>query len=235
VTFTASTGVTYWIRVAGYNGNTGVFNLSLSAPSVPNDTCAGAVFLPPGTTGSPATYVFNNGCASDTAGIPVSGCGPFATDVFKDMWFTVGTPVASTIDLDTFGSAFDTVVAVYGGCPGAGELPIICNDDSAGVLQSHVIFSASAGATYYVRVGSYNAAGNGNGRIHLSATDVIVVPTCVADVNADGVVDGGDFTAFINSFSAGDVSVDPIADVNLDGTIDGSDFIEFINAFGAGC
>ena len=235
VSFSVTNGTTYWIRVAGFAGLTGVFNLSLSAPSVPNDTCAAAAALTPGTTATPAIYTFNNGCASDTAGIPVSGCGPFATDIFKDLWYMVSTPVASTVDVDTFGTAFDTVIGVYGGCPAESELPITCNDDSNGTLQSRITFDAAAGATYYLRVGSYAAADNGNGQLHLSATEIVVPPTCLADVNADGVVDGGDFTAFINSFSAGDVAVDPIADVNLDGTIDGSDFIEFVNAFGAGC
>jgi hypothetical protein len=60
-------------------------------------------------------------------------------------------------------------------------------------------------------------------------------PACLADVNVDGSVDGGDFIAFINSFAIGDASVDPLADVIVDGTIDGTDFIEFINAFAAGC
>ena len=71
-------------------------------------------------------------------------------------------------------------------------------------------------------------------------------PACLADVVADGSVDGSDFIAFINSFAIGDASVDPAADVagggdpNLpeggpDGTIDGTDFIAFINAFAAGC
>lgn len=62
-------------------------------------------------------------------------------------------------------------------------------------------------------------------------------PICLADVTdgntagPDGVVDGNDFTAFINAFVAGD----PLADINLDGTIDGGDFIAFINAFASGC
>jgi Tol biopolymer transport system component len=60
-------------------------------------------------------------------------------------------------------------------------------------------------------------------------------PTCLADVVADGSVDGGDFIAFINSFAIGDATIDPVADVVVDGTIDGTDFIEFINAFSAGC
>lgn len=59
----------------------------------------------------------------------------------------------------------------------------------------------------------------------------------------DGILDGSDFVAFINSFSTGDVNVDPRADIvgggpnglDPDGIIDGSDFIAFINAFAAGC
>jgi len=59
----------------------------------------------------------------------------------------------------------------------------------------------------------------------------------------DGILDGSDFIAFINSFSTGDVNVDPRADIvgggpnelDPDGIIDCSDFIAFINAFSAGC
>jgi hypothetical protein len=51
----------------------------------------------------------------------------------------------------------------------------------------------------------------------------------------DGIIDGEDFIAFINSFALGDASVDPLADIDGDGTIDGNDFITFINTFGGGC
>ncbi len=52
-----------------------------------------------------------------------------------------------------------------------------------------------------------------------------------ADVNTDGIIDGNDFTAFINAFGAGE----SLADINTDGVIDGDDFVLFINGFGAGC
>ncbi len=69
-----------------------------------------------------------------------------------------------------------------------------------------------------------------------------------ADVNGDGIVDGSDFTIFINSFAAGDPTTDAAADVagdyanpfyptasgGPDGIIDGNDFTAFINAFAAG-
>jgi len=91
------------------------------------------------------------------------------------------------------------------------------------------------------RLASIAFSGASNGRAGTAVFAVTVrdgvpvAPACLADVNADGVVDGGDFTAFINSFGVGDSTVDPVADVNLDNVIDGNDFVAFINAFGAGC
>jgi len=77
------------------------------------------------------------------------------------------------------------------------------------------------------------------------------VSSCLADIaggglnglSPDGIVDGNDFVAFINSFGSGDISADALADVagagidglSPDGIIDGNDFIAFINAFAAGC
>lgn len=57
----------------------------------------------------------------------------------------------------------------------------------------------------------------------------------VADINADGTVDGTDFVQFISSFAIGDTRVDDRADVDGDGSIDGNDFVAFINAFALGC
>ncbi len=62
-------------------------------------------------------------------------------------------------------------------------------------------------------------------------------------ISPDGIVDGSDFIAFINSFGIGDVGSSALADVagggtnglSPDGIIDGSDFIAFINAFAVGC
>ncbi len=82
---------------------------------------------------------------------------------------------------------------------------------------------------------SGTAAGGGAIQLHIITSTQAPPPLCAADINLDGIVDGGDFTAFVNSFSAGDISADAKADVNSDGTIDGDDFVLFINAFSAGC
>ena len=53
----------------------------------------------------------------------------------------------------------------------------------------------------------------------------------------DGILDGGDFIAFINAFAAGESLADIVAADGPpgDGIIDGNDFIAFINGFAAGC
>jgi len=93
-----------------------------------------------------------------------------------------------------------------------------------------------------VLIGPTNASGNAGGTTTtwtglagLTFLPAEPGPACLADVVRDGVVDGTDFVAFVNSFGVGDVGIDAAADVNLDGTIDGNDFIAFINAFAAGC
>ncbi len=95
--------------------------------------------------------------------------------------------------------------------------------------------------------------GNFNGHLSVPPTEIrlenvagVIIGTlaaCPADITGDGVADGADFIAFINSFSSGDPAIDPKADVagagpandQPDGIIDGADFIAFINAFSAGC
>ncbi len=58
----------------------------------------------------------------------------------------------------------------------------------------------------------------------------------------DGIIDGNDFVAFINAFSAGELLADIAGGTDpsspcggADGTVDGSDFICFINNFALGC
>ncbi|MFG0306716.1 MAG: GC-type dockerin domain-anchored protein [Phycisphaerales bacterium JB040] len=54
---------------------------------------------------------------------------------------------------------------------------------------------------------------------------------CPADQNADGVLDNGDITAFVENFLA----ADPDADVNFDGVIDHGDLFLFVHLFTHGC
>jgi hypothetical protein len=53
------------------------------------------------------------------------------------------------------------------------------------------------------------------------------VPTCIADFNSDGGVDGGDVEAFFRAFATGS----PTTDVNFDGGVDGADVETFYVAW----
>ena len=226
ITFSAVAGRTYYIRVSGWSGRSGVFGLGLTRGANVGDECASAVPLVVGAT------PYHSSCFTDTLGLASFGCG-FGT-VYKDGWYTLSFPTEQNVTVDMYGSNFDSILAVYSSaCPGPTITPIACNDDSNNTLQSRIDFVAAANTTYLVRAGVYYVSYTGDGVINVAATPT--APACLADVNTDGTVDGSDFTSFINSFGVGDPAVDPVADVNLDGTVDGNDFIAFINAFAAGC
>ncbi|MEM8756920.1 MAG: GC-type dockerin domain-anchored protein [Planctomycetota bacterium] len=58
-----------------------------------------------------------------------------------------------------------------------------------------------------------------------------VIGGCPADVNRDGLLDAGDFFAWVGAFG----NQDPECDVNLDGACDPGDFFAWVQAFGVGC
>ncbi|MGP1273381.1 MAG: GC-type dockerin domain-anchored protein [Phycisphaerales bacterium] len=58
-----------------------------------------------------------------------------------------------------------------------------------------------------------------------------LLPPCVADVNGDGLLTPGDFTAWVAAYNAGD----PAADQNADGLIQPDDFAAWISNYNAGC
>lgn len=72
----------------------------------------------------------------------------------------------------------------------------------------------------------FNEGSEGVFRAHLP-----VPPTCDADVNFDGFVNGDDYDAFAADFESGTSD----ADVNFDGFVNGDDYDTFALAFEVGC
>jgi hypothetical protein len=62
---------------------------------------------------------------------------------------------------DTFGSDYDTTLAVYTGEPGALS-QIACNNDARGTLQSQVRFHAFRQQTYFFMIGAPNDVSGGD-------------------------------------------------------------------------
>ncbi|MBK8340484.1 MAG: hypothetical protein IPK99_11045 [Flavobacteriales bacterium] len=187
---TYATGVmsgstTYYWRIVPRNAlgaATGCTNWSFAtaAGAPANDNCASAIAI-----GSlPYTSdVINNALATDDA--PLSSCdGPY-----KNVWWTVqgicGTMTAITC---TGSTNFDDEIAVFtstGGCSGPWT-QVSCNDDNGAGCTSNYAgtsWTATAGTTYYITVGSYfSSTATGNLQLNVTATPFTasVAPTGIS-------------------------------------------------------
>ena len=72
------------------------------------------------------------------------------------VWYGFVPASAGMVVADTFGSSYDTVLAVYTGDT-LGSLSLVeCNDDRPGSFQSEIRFEGTAGTPYYFQIGGFN-------------------------------------------------------------------------------
>ncbi|HXQ20496.1 MAG TPA: hypothetical protein VN812_02395, partial [Candidatus Acidoferrales bacterium] len=91
-------------------------------------------------------------------GDPVPKCGNQSQG--KSVWYRFTAPSAGTLEADTFGSSYDTILSAWtGSCGAFSPTADGCNDDAGGGHQSQVSFTASAGVTYWFMVSAYNSDG----------------------------------------------------------------------------
>ncbi len=130
-------------------------------PGPVNDACTGATVI----TSSPFNAVVATNSATTEPTDPSPVCGNHSRN--KSVWFRYTASRSGTVSANTFGSNYDTVLAVYRGSCGA-LTPVAC---STGVLffgqQSRVTFNAVAGTTYYFMV---TAALENGGTLRFQAT-----------------------------------------------------------------
>jgi hypothetical protein len=77
------------------------------------------------------------------------------------VWYTFTPRASKRIEVNTFGSDYDTDLVIYTGTPGD-LTEIACVDDAGNTVQSKVVFDAVAGETYYIMVGAWNSGPGGN-------------------------------------------------------------------------
>ncbi len=82
------------------------------------------------------------------------------------IWWTWVAPDSGPVIVDTLGSAFDTVLAVYTGVAVNALTQVAANDDAPGLASSLVTFSAIRGTTYWIAVDGFQGA-SGNVRLTL--------------------------------------------------------------------
>lgn len=85
----------------------------------------------------------------------------------RTVWWTYTPATDLRVDASTFGSNFDSTLAVYTGTRGA-LTQIACNDDTLGVKQSSARFDAVAGQTYYIQVSSLATGTRGTLKLNVA-------------------------------------------------------------------
>lgn len=159
----ATAGTTYRIAIDGYRddgeADWGSIQLDIAPFSAPaNDELSGAL---------PLTDSFNH-IFADNAGTGVSPGEPThggnATRSQHTLWYRFTAPESKDYHVSAAGNFYNdaratgTVVAVYMSAlsePGYGDLaPVVSDASDSAYLTTHATFSATAGTTYYVALGS---------------------------------------------------------------------------------
>ena len=140
-----------------------------------NDNFANRITL----TGTTATTTGTNVNATKQTGEPKHA----GSTGGKSVWWTWTAPSSGTVTIDTTGSSFDTLLAVYTGTSvnALTSVPNGSNDDNpaGGMYTSLVKFPVTSGVVYQIAVDGYNALA-GNITLHVNLTvPVPAVPTNV--------------------------------------------------------
>jgi hypothetical protein len=123
-----------------------------------NDQCSGAIVI-----STPAYSNTQSTTDATSTGDPTPSCD---SDFGNGVWYQYTAPGNGLLAVDTYGSSFDTVLALYSGSCGA-LAELACNDDNGGTYQSSITSSVAAGTTYYVLAGGYDAL-SGSLVLHLT-------------------------------------------------------------------
>ena len=126
----------------------------------------------------PASFVQDTTEATTAGDDPAICAGGNANSV----WYRYTPATTRIVTIDTSGSDYDTVLAVWTGSRGSLS-SVICNDDYYS-LQSQVEFTAEAGTTYYIEATSYSSPG---GQLALSFSALAFME---ASFRSTGAYDG---------------------------------------------
>ena len=124
------------------------------------------------------------------------------------LWWSWTAPASGTATIDTTGSDFDTLLAVYTGGAVNALTEVASNDDAIG-LQSEVRFTARQGVVYHVAVDGYGGA---TGSVVLNWHQIAAVASASLSAAAAEMDEGADrtpvaLTVTLSEPVAGDVAV----------------------------
>lgn len=153
--FAVTAGQSYVIQLDGRGeSDVGVARLNWQLQQAPaNDQPEDAYAI----SGSQGSVTGTNEMATRNSGD--SGEGP-------SVWWRWTAPLAGTVDIDTFGSSFDTVLSVYTGTAPDGLELYVQNDNAQDTPQSAVQFGVAAGEVYYIEVAGASPEEEGDIRLN---------------------------------------------------------------------
>jgi hypothetical protein len=159
VSVSISAGTTYRFQVDGYGANGGNAQINIALPH-DNFADRGVVTALPFTDGSSPPYTVDTTTATTEDGEPVPPCG---FNVGRTVWYSFTPGSDGDLTVDTYSSAYDTVLAAYTGSDLGTLVNVACSDDATFLrtftYQSRMSFSVTAGTTYQIQAGGYYGAG----------------------------------------------------------------------------
>ena len=142
----------------------------------PGDLCADAEAI----TGEGVFAFDNRGATTD--GNPYDGCEDLTfqtTEIANDVWFCWTAPCDGRVTVDTCGgTTVDTQIGVFEGCDCPTANLVDCTDDPC-VYQSRVTFTAEAGQSYLLRLGTSPFVSGGEGTFTITC-GAVFEPLCAA-------------------------------------------------------
>lgn len=117
---------------------------------------------------------------SNNVGATAENTEPFHAGISGgvSLWWEWTSPVTQTVNIDTAGSGYDTLLAVYTGTSLTSLAPVAANDNDGSLPTSRLTFTAQAGTTYEIAVDGKNGATG------LTVLNVGIIPSNDAFANA---------------------------------------------------
>ena len=153
--------VTIVVTAPGEANSTNVVYYTV-VPRPPNDDFASASKV--GPQGTTTNILSNNRFATMEFGEPRHARVPF---VANSLWWTFSPALPGRVFVDTSGSSFDTVLAVYRGGAVDALTEVASVDDVGSRVQGYLNFDAVAGTTYRIAVASYDENQTGTIRLRV--------------------------------------------------------------------
>jgi hypothetical protein len=235
VSWNATQGATYYVAVGCYV-QAGVALLippdqvlTIGEPAAPVDPCDPSQII----NASIGTTIVIPDQAFPDLDMTGSACAfEFGTQTINAPKYLKFTPsVSGTFTVgnctDT-GTTADCRIAALATC-GDPSTTIACDDDGCTGGQppftSLLTLDLVSGVTYYFAVGGYSATQVGPFTIEITGPSA--PPSCFADINLDGIVNGADLGLLLGNWGATGTG-----DLNNDGIVNGADLGLLLGAFG---